>query len=348
MPPIMGKADITQEVWEKVQAGARVRRLAYKTAQAYRDGVLVFHRWLQCHHELRSATSEEKVRAYLHDIAQTRSASTQNQRLNALLFWYAACLNRPLGDLGKWARAQVPKRLPVWLTENEVQRLLAQLSGTWELMARICYGSGLRLMELMRLRVQHIDMEKRTVFVLGGKGDKDRVTILPASVVPMLAAHLERVRGLWECDRDEKQPPVFVPNGLEVKYPRAGAEWPWFWVFPSRSVSRDPQTGNVRRHHVHEDCFGRVIKSAAMRARIGKRVKVHTLRHSFATHLVDAGTPLPKVQALLGHYHLETTSIYLHCAPREIASVQSPLDRRAGDLLHFPQLVPVVAARALS
>lgn len=342
----MDKPDIAQEVWERVRAAGRVRRLAFRTQQAYCDGILAYRAWLKSRRDLWSASDEAKVRAHLDSVAQNRSASTQNQRLSALLFWHDACKGKPLGDLGKWARARVPKRLPVWLTENETDRLLAQLAGTWEIIARLCYGAGLRLMEVMRLRIQHVDLESCAVFVIGGKGDKDRTTILPRPLVPALAKHIERVRGLWEADQDDRRPPVMVPNGLEVKYPRAGSEWHWFWLFPARGLSRDPDTGIVRRHHVHEDGFGKVLKAAAVRARIGKRVKVHTLRHSFATHLVDAGTPLPKVQKLLGHSHLDTTEIYTHCAPKEIAAVQSPLDRRHGVIVPFAN--PAITALRLA
>lgn len=323
------------EIWQRVLTAARVRRYRWKTAEAYRDQVLAFRNWLQTRPDLRAATSEEKVRAYLEHRAQRCAASTQNQILAALLFWYDACEGRPLGELGKWARARVPKRLPVWLTQNEVGRLLATMQGTHELMARLTYGAGLRLMECVRLRQNDIDLEKRTVLVRGGKGDKDRYTMLPATLVPDLALHVQRCRVLWEADREARANGVQTPDDVARKYPRAGEQWPWFWMWPARKESTDPDSGTVRRHHAHEDAFSRSVVAAARRARIGKRMTVHVLRHSFATHLLEAGVPIVKIQHLLGHAHIETTSIYLHCVPKEVTAVQSPLDA-ASTVVAFP------------
>lgn len=328
-------------VFDQMCAAVRVRHESWKTGHAYGSAVVRYRRFLQSRPGLRDCTSEAKVQAYLTHVAPHCAAKTQNQHLCGIKRYYEQVLERPLGDLGKWAFAKVPQRAPVWLNQTETRRLLDVLPGTWGLIGRICYGSGLRLMELMRLRIQHIDLEKRTVFILGGKGDKDRVVPLAASVVADLAAHMQRVRALWEGDRAAGHPPVYLPNGLERKYPHAGREWAWFWLWPGRNLSRDPESGVIRRHHVQENGFQKAIKAGAARAGIGKRVKVHTLRHSFATHFLEGGGSVHVLQQLLGHAHLETTSIYLHCLPGLVSGARSPLDDLGGQALPF--VAPMVA-----
>lgn len=325
-----------QAIFDRMVAAVRVRHESWKTGHAYGACVVAYFRFLKASPHLRDQSSEAKVNAFLTHLAPRCAAKTQNQHLCAIKRYYEQVLAQPLGDLGRWAYAKVPQRAPVWLNQAETLRLLACLSGTHELMARVCYGSGLRLMELVRLRQQHIDLEKRTLFILGGKGDKDRVVPLPASIVPALAAHIQRVRALWEGDAANGYPPVQLPNGLERKYPNAGREWSWFWLWPGRNLSRDPETGAVRRHHTHQNGFQKAIKAAAGRAGIGKRVKVHTLRHSFATHLLERGVAVTTLQKLLGHAHLETTSIYLHCLPSLITGTISPLDTLSAPIVDFP------------
>lgn len=329
-------------VYDSMVAAVRVRHESCKTGQTYGAAVVAYRRWLQNNPDLRSEPSETKVQRYLTAIAPHCAAKTQNQRLCAIKRYYEQVLQKPLGDLGKWAYAKHPVRAPVWLNQGETTRLIDCLAGTHALMARVCYGSGLRLMELMRLRQQHIDLEKRTLFILGGKGDKDRVVPLAGSVVADLAAHIQRVKTLWAGDATNGYPPVQLPNGLERKYPNAGREWCWFWLWPGRNLSRDPETGIIRRHHTHENGFQKAIKTAAQRAGIGKRVKVHTLRHSFATHLLERGTALTTIQRLLGHAHLETTSIYLHCLPNMITGTISPLDTIEGIVEPFPSRMQTV------
>jgi integron integrase len=324
-------------VYNQMVAAVRVRHESYKTGQAYGEDVVRYYRFLQASPTLRTATPEERVNAYLTHLSPRVAAKTQNQHLCAIKRYYEQVLKKPLGDLGKWAYAKRPERTPVWLNQTETNRLLDCVpAGTFNLMARVCYGSGLRLMELMRLRQQHIDLEKRTLFIMGGKCDKDRVVSLAASVVPDLAAHIQRVRRLWQGDQANGYPPVMLPNGLERKYPKAGHEWCWYWLWPGRNLSTDPETKAVRRHHTHENGFQKVIKTAANRAGIGKRVKVHTLRHSYATHLLERGVALTTIQRLLGHKHLETTSIYLHCLPHLITGTTSPLDTLPGQVVPFP------------
>lgn len=326
-----------QKIYDAMVLAIRVAGEAYKTGQTYGDAVVQYFRFLKSRRDLVSASSEAKVKAYLDQIAPHCAAKTQNQKLCAVKRYYEQVLQKPLGDLGKWAYAKRPVRAPVWLNQAETNRLLDCIpAGTWQLMARVCYGSGLRLMELIRLRQQHVDLEKRTLFVMGGKGDKDRVVSLAASVVPDLAAHIQRVRALWQGDQANGFPPVMLPNGLERKYPKAGNEWCWYWLWPGRNLSKDPETGIVRRHHAHENGFQKVVRAAAQRAGIGKRVKVHTLRHSYATHLLERGVALTTIQRLLGHKYLETTSIYLHCLPHLVSGTISPLDTIAAPVVAFP------------
>jgi len=310
-------------------------RHCYKTAVTYAERVQEFVAF--CQRERPTGTNEQKVSAYLSHRAPRIAAATQNQILNALLFFFAHVVGKELGDIPGWMRAQRPKRLPVWLNQAETRRLLALMPGRFGLMARVTYGSGLRLMECVRLRMQHVDLERRTLFILGGKGDKDRVVPLAKACVPELAAHIQRCRALWEGDRANAVPGVALPDGFERKAPRAGEAWEWFWLWPGRSLSTDPETGIVRRHHVHEKVYSRALKVAARRAGIGKRVTMHVLRHSFATHAIEQGTPLPVLQKLLGHSHLETTSIYTHCLPELVTNNPSPLDALAGPtVLQFP------------
>lgn len=271
--------------------------------------------------------SEEKVRSYLESIAPHCAAKTQNVALNALIVFYREGIGAPLGKLGSWSMAKRPSRLPEYVDVDDAKRLLALISGTHGLMASLLFGSGLRLMECIRLRVKDCDIKNRTLFVRGGKGAKDRVVNIPRSLVATLTAHLARVRSLWEGDQANGHPPIHLPTeGLEIKYPNAGRQWPWFWVFPGKSLSRDPRSGVYRRHHAHENGLQKAVAKAAGDAGISKRVSCHTLRHGFATALVQGGTDISKVQALLGHSDVKTTQIYLHIAPKALAGVKSPLD----------------------
>lgn len=326
-----------REAYDKTWHVVRhVCRLRAKTADAYAAQVSDFVAF--CAAQKTTGTNEEKVAAYLSHVAPRIAASTQNQKLNALVFFFAKVIGKPLGDLGHWSYAKRPKRLPVWLTHRETQRVLALMRGTHALMARVTYGSGLRLMECVRLRIQNIDLEKRTLFIIGAKGDKDRVVPLAQSCIADIGAHIQRVRALWEGDRANQAAPVALPEGLERKYPNAGSEWCWFWAWPARNPSRDPESGIVRRHHTHEDVYSRALKTAVRQSGIGKRVTMHVLRHSFATHLLERGVAVTTLQKLLGHAHLETTSVYLHCLPHLITGTISPLDTLQSEPFHFPSL----------
>jgi integron integrase len=235
-------------------------------------------------------------------------------------------LHRDLGKM-EFKRAYPKQRLPTVLSPGECKGLFAQLDGTPLLMAELAYGAGLRLMELLRLRVHHLDIERQRLQVYAGKGDKDRITVLPEKLVPRLRDALVRLRRLWEEDRAAGLPGVWLPEGLARKYPKAGASWEWQWLFPTQKPVLDPGTGIVRRHHLSDAWFQKVLKSAAQKAGMTKRITPHVLRHSFATHLLEAGTDIRTVQELLGHASVETTQIYTHVMKKPGLGVRSPLDQ---------------------
>src|SRR5512134_638342 len=271
---------------------------------------------------------EAEVTAFLNHLAAERhvAAATQNQALSALLFLYKEVLGRELGWLDTLQRPTRPPRLPTVLAGSEVERLLGQLVGTRWLIASLLYGSGLRVIEGLRLRVKDIDLSYRQILVRDGKGEKDRVTMLPEKLVEPLRAHLERVRLLHARDLREGYGEVYLPYALSRKYPRAGKEWCWQYVFPSKNRSADPDDGVIRRHHVDESVPQRAVKEAARMAGIPKHVNCHTLRHSFATHLLEAGYDIRTVQELLGHSDVSTTMIYTHVLNKGGRGVKSPLD----------------------
>jgi integron integrase len=271
-----------------------------------------------------------EVSAFLSHLALRGNvaASTQNQALNALVFLYEKVLQRPLGDLGEFARVNRPARLPEVLTEEQTQRVLGALKpGTTALIIRLLYGTGLRLIEALRLRVKDVEFEAGRIVVRSGKGDKDRVTMLPQKLKADLEQHLTRVRLLHEQDVSEGFGRVFLPHALARKYPNADREWAWQWVFPSARRSADPRSGIVRRHHANELAVQRAMKAAVQLARLKKPATCHTLRHSFATHLLERGYDIRTVQELLGHESVVTTQIYTHVLQKPGLGVRSPLDQ---------------------
>jgi integron integrase len=270
-----------------------------------------------------------EVEAFLSWLATERNvaAATQNQALSALLFLYKQVLGQDLPWFTDMVRAKRPVRRPVVLTVSETRRLLANLTGGKWLMASLLYGAGLRQIECLTLRVKDVDFAYRQITVRDGKGGKDRVTMLPEQVVQPLQAHLGRVRALHNADLAAGLGEVSLPRALARKYPRAGREWVWQFVFPSKNRSADPESGVIRRHHVYPDTLQRAVKEAARAAAIAKPVSCHTLRHSFATHLLEAGHDIRTVQELLGHSDVSTTMVYTHVLNKGGRGVKSPLDR---------------------
>ena len=279
------------------------------------------------------------VRQWLSDLAvkERVSVATQKQALNAVVFFFREVLKRDPGDFGDYARARRHRNLPTVLTQEECKRLLNELSGTYRLMAELMYASGLRLTELLRLRVKDVDLERLQLSVHFGKGDtpspkglrragKSRLTMLPPKLVPALRAHRERLRALHASDRNAQLPGVELPEALERKWPKAGEKFIWFWFFPSRNLLRDHRSGIIRRHHVLDVTFQKAIREAVERAQFDKRVSPHTLRHSFATHLLASGVGIRDVQDLLGHADVSTTQIYLHTAKQTGVGVRSPYE----------------------
>jgi integron integrase len=273
--------------------------------------------------------AEPEINAFLTHLAvdDRVSASTQTQALSALLFLYRYVIGYQVGEIEGLVRARVTRRLPVVMTPQEITTLLAQLPEEYRLIASLLYGSGLRLMECLRLRVGELDFERGEVIVRRGKGDKDRVTMLPRSLTQPLQRHLQAVRRVHQRDLADGWGRVTLPDAIERKYPNAPTEWAWQWVFPQRTRWRNPQTGEQGRHHVHETLVQRAVKDAARRSGIAKRVTCHTFRHSFATHLLENGYDIRTIQQLLGHTSVNTTMIYTHVLNQGGLCVRSPLDR---------------------
>jgi integron integrase len=304
----------------------RRRNYSRRTEQSYWYWI----RWFIRHNGLRhpAELGEAEVEAFLSWLATERNvaAATQNQALSALLFLYKDLLGKELPWFKGLVRAKRPVRIPTVLSRAEVQRLLAQLDGVKWLMASLLYGAGLRQIECLQLRVKDVDFAYRQILVRDGKGAKDRVTMLPEQAVQPLQAHLGRVRALHQRDLAAGHGEVRLPFALARKYPNAGREWVWQFVFPSGVLSADPESGVTRRHHVFPDTLGRAVTAAASKARIIKRVSCHTLRHSFATHLLEGGYDIRTVQELLGHSDVSTTMIYTHVLNKGGRGVASPLD----------------------
>jgi len=312
---------------DAVRDAVRRRHYSYRTEQTYVDWIRRFIRYSGKRHPRTFGAAE--VTAFLNHLARERevAAATQNQALAALLFLYKEVLVQPLPWLDGLERAKRPLHRPTVLTQAEVAQLLARVRGTKWLMASLLYGAGLRLRECLKLRVKDVDFGYRQITVRDGKGGKDRVTMLPASVIEPLQAHLAKVKGLHERDLTEGCGDVELPDAIARKYPRAQYEWGWKFVFPSYKRSVDPRTGAIRRHHLYENYLIRGVRQAARAAGIAKPVSCHTLRHSFATHLLERGHDIRTVQELLGHSDVSTTMIYTHVLNKGGRGVSSPLDR---------------------
>jgi integron integrase len=315
-----------QKLLDRMRDLLRTQHYSLRTEQAYVEWA---RRYILFHHKRHpKEMGVPEVEAFLTHLALERkvAASTQNQALSALLFLYREVLRQPLDPVDA-VRARKPERLPTVLTKSEAARVISAMSGTTQLMAKLLYGSGLRLLECVRLRVKDIDFEQRCILVRDGKGEKDRVTMLPESLVSPLREHLTHVKHLHEKDLAEGKGAVHLPYALAVKYPQAEREWCWQYVFPAKSFSLDPRTGLQRRHHWDESSLQKAVRAAAKLAGItDKPVTCHTFRHSFATHLLEAGYDIRTVQELLGHKDVKTTMIYTHVLNRGGLAVRSPLD----------------------
>jgi integron integrase len=311
---------------DRLRAALRARHYSLRTEQSYVQWVkrFIFFHGKRHPDEL----GEPEINAFLSSLATDGkvAASTQNQALSALLFLYRHVLEKPFPEMPSLVRARRPARLPVVLTREEVRRVLAHLGGEARLVATLLYGSGLRLTEALRLRVKDLDLSRNEILVRDGKGQKDRVTMLPAAIKPGLAAHLEAVRVQHGRDLALGGGDVQLPDALRVKYGAAAKSWPWQYVFPAFRESTDPRGGEVRRHHLPETHVQRAVKKAVERAGVTKHASSHTLRHSFATHLLEAGYDIRAIQELLGHRDVATTMIYTHVLNSGGRGVRSPLD----------------------
>lgn len=313
-----------------MRALLRTRHYSIRTEDAYVQWARRFILYQGKRHP--SMMGAPEINEFLSHLAVDRnvSASTQNQALSAILFLYREVLGEEVPWMGNLVRARRTERLPVVLTRDEVRCLLGRMSGTPQLVARLLYGTGLRLLEGLRLRVKDLDFESGEVMVRTGKGNKDRTTMLPRVLAAALRGHLERVRALHDRDVAEGYGAVWMPDALAVKYPNAGRAWSWQWVFPGGRRGIDPRSGIERRHHVGEQVIQRAVRDAARSAGLTKPVGPHTLRHSFATHLLESGHDIRTVQELLGHSDVKTTMIYTHVLGLGASGVRSPLDALGG------------------
>ena len=312
---------------DRVRETIRARHYSPRTEKAYVFWIKRFILFHDKRHPLEMGTPE--VTNFLSTLATRNkvSASTQNQAFSALLFLYREVLVISLEGIDKVVRAKRPQRLPVVLSPGEVGQIVGKLTGTPWLMASLMYGAGLRLLECARLRVKDIDFEAHQLTVRDGKGRKDRITLVPEKLVRPLRRHLRRVRLQHDADLERGAGSVFLPDALSLKYPNAASEWPWQWVFPATRLYTGPDLGQRRRHHIHGTVMQRAFRQAVLLSGIHKRASSHTLRHSFATHLLEAGYDIRTIQELLGHSDISTTMIYTHVLNRGPRGVRSPLDR---------------------
>lgn len=304
----------------------RFEHKSYRTEKAYLHWITRY-----AHHcrEHREGSHADKVRAFLTALARDRevSISTQKQALNAIVYLYRHVLQIDVGDFSGFRPARTPRKLPNVIDQSDVAALLDHMHGMHWMIAALLYGSGLRLAECLSLRVKDVDFSRRTIVIRDGKGAKDRAVMLPPSVAEPLRNHIEDVRRLHQRDLAAGLGSVYLPSALVRKYPRAAHELGWQFVFPASKPGPCPRTGEIRRHHIHDSAVSKAIKAARQAAKIIKPVGAHTLRHSFATHLLESGTDIRTIQELLGHSHVETTQIYTHVATNGAAGVLSPLER---------------------
>jgi integron integrase len=315
-----------KKLLDRVRDRIRLKQYSLKTEQAYLNWIkryILYHK--KKHPNDMGAAELEKYLTYLATERKV-AASTQNQALSAILFLYKEVLKIPLETDFQFVGAKKPKRLPVVLSKKEVQQVLDRLTGTTKIIGQLLYGSGLRISEVVRLRVQNIAFEQRQILIRDGKGAKDRITMLPESVIEPMKAHLLSVQDLHQKDLQKGYGCVYLPNALARKYPNAECEWIWQYIFPSKIIVENRNDGIIRRHHISPSTVQKAIHDAAKVAKMEKHITPHTFRHSFATHLLEAGYDIRTVQELLGHKNVQTTMIYTHVLNRGAKAVRSPLD----------------------
>jgi integron integrase len=315
-----------KKLLDQVRDALRVKHYAYRTEESY---VQWIRRYILFHNKRHPKDmAEPEVQAFLTHLAVDNNvaASTQNQALSALLFLYRHILNQPLSDSIDAVRARQSRHLPTVLTPEEIQQVLKNLEGTHQLLAKLLYGAGLRVKEGLRLRIKDVDFAQNQLIIRDAKGNKDRLTVLPQSITAQLQAHLVQVKQTFQDDLSLGYGAVYLPFALERKYLNANREWKWQYVFPAKQRSIDPRSNEVRRHHLDDGALQRSLKQAVRSAKIEKNVSCHTLRHSFATHLLQNGYDIRTVQELLGHKDVKTTMIYTHVLNKGGLGVRSPLD----------------------
>jgi integron integrase len=329
MPGSLSSEDSNQpKILDEVRQYLRLHHYSIHTERSYVDWIVRFIHF----HRMRSREDllpgEAKIEAFLTHLAVEGNVATatQNQAMNALVFFYKRVLRQAMEAPINAVRADKKTHVPVVMTREEVASVISLLVGTPQLVVKLLYGSGLRIMEAVRVRVQDIDFQMKQLTVRAGKGGKDRITTFPGSVTPLLQTHLARAKTLHQQDLARDAGEVFLPHALARKYPHAGKDWGWQYVFPARDLSTDPRGGAIRRHHVDPSVINKAIKAAARRLGLTKRISAHTFRHSFATHLLQRGTDIRTIQALLGHNDLSTTMIYTHILQQGGHGVPSPLD----------------------
>ena len=327
MPPQPSPPLAAPRLLDQVRAAVRYRHYSLRTEQAYVHWIRAYVRFHGLRHPVEMGRAE--VEGFLTWLANERqvSASTHHQALSALLFLYQQVLGLQLPWMSELGRPRAERRLPVVLSVDEVAAVLGELpSGEWRTFGQLLYGTGMRLLEGLRLRVKDVEFDRSALIVRQGKGGKDRVVMLPQMLKPALQAQLAAARTLWNADREADRPGVWLPDALARKYPRAASSWSWFWVFPAPELSIDPRGGAQRRHHLLDQSFQRHFKRAVAAAGIVRPATPHTLRHSFATHLLQSGYDIRTVQELLGHADVSTTMIYTHVLKLGGGAVKSPLD----------------------
>jgi len=328
--PPLARADLGQSDWEaRLIARLRLKGFAWRTEQTYRGWAWRLARFLEP--RPMSSAGGAEAGAFLTKLAVEEgvSVATQKQALNALVFYLREVEGKEPGDFSDFARARRRVRVPVVLNRAECERLFEAMEGTPRLMGELMFGSGVRVMELLRLRIKDVDLERGQLIVRAGKGDRDRVTVLPERLREKLRAHRERLRRLHAQDRERGLPGVWLPEALARKHPQAGEQWEWQWFWPSRETMRDPRTGLRRRHHLLDATFQHFVRQAARQAKLDKKVTPHVLRHSFATQSLELGTDIRTVQDLLGHKDVATTQLYTHVMQKPGLGVRSPLDQPA-------------------